>query len=113
MQPHWNIIAPLLAGYVADLFVGDPRHWPHPIRLYGYLIQKGTNLLNKGQHRFWKGLLLTLVLSTATYAFFAIAQASLYRWWPPAWYLFTSIFVWFALANKSLLQEGATVFDTL
>jgi len=113
MHPHWNIIVPLLAGYAADLLLGDPRHWPHPIRAYGYLVQKGTNLLNKGRRRVWKGLLLTIVCCAIVYAFFALAQSALFRCWPPGYYLFSSVFVFFALANKSLLQEGQKVFDTL
>jgi adenosylcobinamide-phosphate synthase len=113
MHPHWNIIAPLLAGYAADLLLGDPPHWPHPIRAYGYLVQKGTDLLNKGRHRFWKGLLLTIVCCTIVYVFFAQAQSALFRYWPPGYYIFSSLFVFFALANRSLLREGQGVFDTL
>jgi adenosylcobinamide-phosphate synthase len=113
MQPHWNIIAPLLAGYAADLLLGDPRHWPHPIKAYGYLIQNGTRLLNKGKGRFWKGTLLTMTCCVAVFGFFAFAQSVLMKIWPPGYYLFSSLFVFFALANKSLLQEGEEVFDTL
>jgi adenosylcobinamide-phosphate synthase len=107
------MIIPLLAGYTADLLLGDPRHWPHPVRTYGYIVVTGTRLLNKGRGRFWKGLLLTVTACTAIYIFFALTQCALYRWSPPGYYIFSSLFVFFALANRSLLQEGQAVFDTL
>jgi len=107
------MIAPLLAGYVADLLLGDPRSWPHPIKAYGVAIHQGTRLLNKGRGRFWKGMLLTIVCCSFVYAFFGSVQWALHRWWLPGYYIFSSIFVFFALANKSLLQEGQAVFTTL
>lgn len=113
MHPHWTIIAPLLIGYLADLLMGDPRNWPHPVKAFGYGIATGARLLNKGNHRFWKGLLLTLLLCSAVTLFFMVAQQALLRWWLPGYYLFSSVFVFFGLANKSLLQEGQQVFDTL
>jgi len=113
MYQHWHMIIPLLVGYLADLVLGDPRSWPHPVRVFGYMIQKGTALLNKGRGRFWKGLLLTVTVCAGTYFFFSLAQSALYRIWRPGYYIFTSLFVYFALANRSLLREGQAVFDAL
>ncbi|HEY4334734.1 MAG TPA: cobalamin biosynthesis protein, partial [Puia sp.] len=113
MQPNWNMIIPLLAGYAADLLLGDPRSWPHPIKAFGFAIGKGTRLLNKGRGRFWKGMLLTLACCSLVWLLFASAKWALHRWWLPAYYVFSGIFVFFGLANKSLLQEGQEVFDTL
>jgi adenosylcobinamide-phosphate synthase len=113
MQPNWNMIIPLLAGYAADLLLGDPRSWPHPIKAYGFAIRQGARLLNKGRGRFWKGMLLTIVCCSVVYILFGSAQWALRRWWLPGYYIFSTIFVFFALANKSLLQEGQAVFATL
>jgi len=113
----------LLIGYGADLLLGDPRNWPHPVRWYGTAIAQGTRWLNRGRFRVWKGAGLTLLLCSAVFLFFYAIQ----RWlapasgpgftnsWPgiSAYILFSSLFVFFALANKSLLQEGREVFDTL
>jgi adenosylcobinamide-phosphate synthase len=113
MQPHWNIILPLLAGYAADLLLGDPPNWWHPVKVYGSLIAAGTRFLNTGNGRFWKGLLLSFLLCAGAYLVFALVQHWLWQWWQPGYYIVSSIFVFFALANKSLLQEGQGVFDTL
>lgn len=112
MEPVLKFVLPLLLGYAADLLLGDPRSWPHPVKGYGTLIQRGNQWLNKGSARFWKGALLTMILCTAVYCFFYFVQQGLEQW-PLAWYAFSSVFVFFALANKSLLQEGKAVFDTL
>ena len=112
MESVLKFVLPLLLGYIADLLLGDPRSWPHPVKGYGKLIQQGVALLNRGTARFWKGMFLTLVLCAAVFVFFYFAQKGLSQW-PVAWYAFSSVFVFFALANKSLLQEGKAVFDAL
>lgn len=112
MEPVLKFVLPLLLGYVADLLLGDPRNWPHPVKMYGKLIQLGTQRLNRGAARSWKGTFLTLILCIAVFGGFYYIQKGLLQW-PVAWYIFTTVFVFFGLANKSLLQEGKAVFDTL
>lgn len=112
MEPALKFVLPLLLGYIADLLLGDPRSWPHPVKLFGRLIHYGTRRLNKGAGRFIKGAILSVVLCGAVYGFFYGLQLWLWRW-PWAYYAFSTIFVFFALANKSLLQEGQAVFDVL
>jgi adenosylcobinamide-phosphate synthase len=112
MEPVLKFVLPLLLGYAADLLLGDPRGWPHPVKMYGKLIQLGTQWLNRGAARCWKGTFLTLLLCIAVFGGFYYIQKGLSQW-PVAWYIFTTVFVFFGLANKSLLQEGKAVFDTL
>jgi len=106
-------IAPLLIGYLADLRLGDPRHWPHPVRCFGYLIGRGAAFLNKGRARFWKGALMTLLLCGSVFFLFYAMRHFLAPLSTPGYILFAGIFVFYSLANKSLLQEGRKVFDTL
>jgi adenosylcobinamide-phosphate synthase len=95
----------LVAGYLLDLLLGDPRWLPHPIRLFGNIIAKGENRLNKGNHRLLKGALLSISLCVLTFTFFSILQHYLY------W--LNILFVFYGLANRSLLQEGKAVFNAL
>jgi len=106
-------IVPLLAGYFLDLLLGDPRWLPHPVRLFGHAIGWGDRLLNKGGFRFWKGALLTLVLCLAVFGFFYAASFFLLEAGPQLYVAFAGVFVFYGLANKSLLQEGKAVFDAL
>jgi adenosylcobinamide-phosphate synthase len=95
----------LITGYVLDLLLGDPRWLPHPIRLFGTVIDKGERWLNKGSYRFVKGMLFSLFLCGVVYAVFFFLQQYL-----P---LLNGLFVFYGLANSSLLQEGREVFREL
>ncbi len=106
------IIVPLIIGYVLDLILGDPRWLPHPIRLFGNSIAIGEKKMNTGSFIFIKGMLLTLLLVSIVLLFFYAAQ-KLLQPFPIGYYIFTPIFVFFALANKSLIDEGKAVFEAL
>lgn len=107
------IILPLLIGYLLDLLLGDPEWLPHPIRLFGNLIYKGEKILNKGNSRFWNGALLTIVLCTAVFLFFHYALQWSHSLHPVLFLVISTIFVFFGLANKTLIDEGRKVFHAL
>ncbi|WP_103071734.1 adenosylcobinamide-phosphate synthase CbiB [Aquimarina sediminis] len=109
---YTTVIIPLLIGYILDLIFGDPRWLPHPIRLYGNAIQYGEEQLNVPPFAFQKGRILTIILLVITILFFYIAT-TLFAPYTVLYYTFTSIFVFYALANKSLISEGKAVFEAL
>lgn len=45
-------------GLVLDRLIGDPPHWPHPVRWIGKYIYKAVELLNKEPHAYRNGFLL-------------------------------------------------------
>ncbi|NQY06253.1 MAG: cobalamin biosynthesis protein CobD [Flavobacteriaceae bacterium] len=105
-------ILPLPIAYVLDLIFGDPRNLPHPIRLFGNLISSGETVLNKNRNRFFKGFMLTIILSVGVFIFFYLAIYFL-KPYPTLYILFNSVFLCYAIANKSLIQEGKAVFAEL
>jgi adenosylcobinamide-phosphate synthase len=107
------LIVPLLLGYFLDLLLGDPERLPHPIRLFGTTIYKGEQLLNKGSNRFWKGALLTGTLCVTAYLFFQLSSQWLLTLHPAAYLVFCTVFVYYGLANKTLIAEGKKVFHAL
>jgi len=107
------LIVPLLTGYLLDLLLGDPEKLPHPIRLFGAAIDKGEKLLNKGNNRFWKGSLLTVTLCAAAFFFFQYSSFLLLILNPVLYLIFSTVFVYYALANKTLIDEGKKVFQAL
>jgi len=113
MNEFLIISLPLIIGYVLDLILGDPYKLPHPIRLYGKLIQKGELLLNKGNTRFIKGILLTLLLVITIYTFFFYTEKLIWQFNEILGIAYSSIFIFYGLANKSLIQEGKKVFQEL
>lgn len=106
------LTAPLIAGYLIDLWLGDPDNWPHPVRVFGNAIARGEKTLNHGRFRFLKGALLSLGLVITTYAFFHYLNV-LCRPLPWLYLLMNSIFVYYGLANHALIAEGRKVFAVL
>lgn len=113
MEQIKYIIIPLLIGYVLDLIFGDPRKLPHPIVGFGNSISILTKWLNKGKNRFIKGEIMCLFLASSVFAIFYLCSYLILQINDYAYLIFTSVFVFYGLANKSLLQEGIEVFRHL
>ena len=96
-----------------DLCLGDPHSWPHPVKVFGNLISNGERLLNRGKLRFMKGMLLCLFLCIPTFILFYFGMSYLIEKYIYVYFLLASVFVFFGLANKSLITEGRAVFDQL
>ena len=113
METYIIIIIPLLAGYLLDLIFGDPAGLPHPIRFFGYAIAFAEKYLNQGRHIFLKGMVMVTALCAATFLIFYAAVHFLLIWSVPLYLIFGTIFVFYALANRSLITEGDKVFNVL
>lgn len=107
------IILPLIIGYILDLILGDPRNLPHPIIGFGNTIAYFEKSLNKGKYRLLKGCLMAFFLALIVYFLFFYLSRFLLEINEIGFIVFTSIFVFYGLANKSLLQEGIEVFNHL
>lgn len=113
METYIIIVVPLLAGYLLDLIYGDPEKLPHPVRFFGTLITLGEKKLNQGKYRFVKGMAMVLVLCSGTFLFFYGCIHFLLTYMVPVYFIFATVFVFYALANKGLITEGKKVFDAL
>lgn len=107
------VLIPLVAGYVLDLLLGDPRRLPHPVVLFGNLIGWIERKWNKGRCRFLKGGVVAVV-----YPLGVLAAGWGVAWCAQAvgvWYsvLVATVFVFYGLANRSLIQEGGEVIRAL
>ena len=49
-----KLALPFLAGYLLDLLLGDPPHWPHPVRLIGRAIAN-TGKPSSTSPGWWRG----------------------------------------------------------
>ncbi len=111
-----NLMIAILAGWIADLLLGDPAWLPHPVVGFGKLIAAGEKRWNKGDHRRRKGMwlticlvisvfLLTLAIQTGLWAFskFLLIGHLLY-------FIFNGIMVFFCLAGTTLIREVREVF---
>jgi adenosylcobinamide-phosphate synthase len=113
MEKPLLITLPLITGYLLDLLLGDPENMPHPVRVYGNLIAKGEKWLNQKSYRFLKGMLLSIGLCVLVYFFFEAAGEILLSLHPYLYLTYSSLFVFYGLANKGLIKEGKKVFHQL
>ena len=104
---------PLVFGYLLDVWLGDPENWPHPIRFFGLIIATAEKRLNRNGHQFLKGMVLTLGLCVGVFLFFFALDTLLLAIHPWLLVLSSSIWVWYGLANKTLITEGRDVFRVL
>ena len=108
MIEFYHLAIPLLAGFILDSLLGDPLWLPHPIRLFGKIISFLENKLNRNNSTGLKGCCMALVLITATYfAFYGILEFS--RPFKYIYYPLASVFVFYGLANRSLITEALKV----
>ncbi len=113
MEQCWLIIIPLVAGYLLDLWLGDPRKLPHPIVGFGEMIFWIERLWNHGKGRWLKGCSVAVLYPALVLLIgWGISHVA-FRVGDWLYCLMSSIFVFYGLANKSLIQEGAEVIRVL
>ena len=113
---RWLI--PLLAGFLLDLCIGDPRWLYHPIRLVGALIalcERGIRRLlprTKSGELLGGGLLVLLVASIST----GVPAVLLHGAWklhPVLGGMLETFWCFQLLATRSLRDESKKVYDRL
>lgn len=104
----------VLIAFALDSIFGDPRKLPHLIVGFGKLIAVGEKGWNKGEHRFEKGMLLTLtlVLGIGLVGFALMFAIGLYLR-SEVIIIVGSILLFYCLANRTLIKEGMAVFKAL
>ncbi len=112
MISHPEIHIPLIAGFILDALFGDPHFLPHPIRLFGNVISFGEKRLNKGKRQKLKGAILALSLILVVFFLFYLLLKFLERN-EIVWLVVSSVFVFYGLANRSLIQEALKVITVL
>jgi adenosylcobinamide-phosphate synthase len=95
----------VLAGYAADLLVGDP-HWGHPVAGFGWTAGALERRLWRPRRR--AGALHAAVLVCGPGAAAGAAEAAL-RGRPRARAALGGSMLWAALGGRSLAREGATL----
>lgn len=112
MHQFYNFTIPLLVGFCLDLLIGDPYKLPHPIRLFGNAIARFEKHMNKGSHKKMKGVIAVLVLLLCTGGFFMLVFYGA-KYYQPVYFVLSSIFVFYGLANRSLINEVLNVEKAL
>ncbi|NCE72123.1 adenosylcobinamide-phosphate synthase CbiB [Odoribacter sp. Z80] len=107
------VLFPLVAGYVLDLLLGDPRRLPHPVVGFGYMIAWVEKHWNCGVGRQLKGAVIALLYPAIVFvAAWTIGCGAMFvgMW---CYIAVAAVFVFYGLASRSLIQEGGEVIKTL
>lgn len=114
MEYLYLTILPLLAGYILDLLFGDPRKLPHPVVGFGHMIAWIERQWNNGKRRGLKGCIVALLYPSLVLAAGWALSAGLLQAGGVWLYMpVAAVFVFYGLANRSLIQEGEEVIRTL
>jgi adenosylcobinamide-phosphate synthase len=107
-----HLIAITIA-YFIDKLVGDPPHWPHPVRWIGWLISFFEKRLNHGKSKRLKGVaMLLFVLLIVCLFVFLLVEIS-YHIHPIAGIIVESIFIAATISQKSLKEASLDVYGPL
>lgn len=107
-----NHLLALTLALVIDRIVGDPPHWPHPVRWMGNLITFLEKRLNKGQRK-RNGVLMLVIVVVISFltATGTVGLASVIH--PIVGVLAESMLIAMTLSQKSLKQAALAVHHPL
>lgn len=123
---------PLLAGWGADRWLGDPEGWPHPVVWFGRCIAWCEHRFNHGRFRLWKGALMAIGLVMMVYwgtvlLFFCVPHLVLLFWKFTSLHpycdgyrvgvlanaLLAAVLIFYCLAGTTLVREVQQVFEAV
>lgn len=113
-----TIIFVTFCGFILDLLLGDPYHFPHPVRAIGYLITKGEDFIRKLLGKTKKqqrlgGVLLVLLVVCVTVGCVLLILKVAYSIHYVVGLMVEVVLCYQALATKSLKDESMKVYDAL
>ncbi|PFP25796.1 adenosylcobinamide-phosphate synthase [Bacillus sp. AFS073361] len=106
-------LAAITIAYIIDMFIGDPPHWPHPVKWIGTMISFLEKRLNKGKFKKWKGVGMLLFILLFVYSLVFVVILASYRVQPFVGILIESIIISTTIAQKSLKGAALEVYRPL
>jgi adenosylcobinamide-phosphate synthase len=100
-------------AYFIDRLVGDPPHWPHPVRWIGSLISFLEKHLNHGKNKRLKGVAMLLFVLLLVLFFVTLLVVISYRIHPIFGIAIESIIIATTIAQKSLKEAALDVYAPL
>lgn len=98
---------------ILDNIIGDPKDWPHPVRLMGKVIAFLDSKWNQGRYRKAKGLcmLMVILLLTFIFSYSLVLLAYHIHWWIGV--LLEAVLIFTTIAQKSLRDAALEVYEPL
>ncbi|MEH6995851.1 adenosylcobinamide-phosphate synthase CbiB [Neobacillus drentensis] len=108
----YHLIAITIA-YFIDKLVGDPPHWPHPVRWIGSLISFFEKVLNHGKNKRLKGVFMLLFVLLIVFSIVILLVIISYQIHPIAGIVVESVIIATTTAQKSLKEASLDVYGPL
>jgi adenosylcobinamide-phosphate synthase len=108
----------IVAGFIIDLLLGDPRWMPHPVVIIGKfitLLEKFFRKIMPKSHRgeFIGGLFMTILIVGGTFAFTFILCELAYRYNKWVFLALQTLWCWQCVAVRDLKAESMAVYRRL
>jgi len=105
----------MLAGFMLDMCLGDPYHFPHIVRWMGNLIALLERFLRRvfPQRERLGGVLLVVIMAVVCTGIPLAVLVPCYRLFPPLGFVIESLLCYQLLAAKQLKIESMKVYDAL
>lgn len=106
-------LAAITIAYFIDKVIGDPPHWPHPVRWIGTLISFFEKRLNHGQNKRLKGVAMLLFVLLLVFTIVLLLIVVSYQIHPIVGIAVESIIIATTIAQKSLKEAALDVHAPL
>lgn len=100
-------------AYLLDLWIGDPPHWPHPVKWMGKAISRLDHRLNKGGFLKGKGIVMVSILVVAAFILTSCLIWASYSMHTILGVLVEAIVITTTISQKSLRLAALEVLQPL
>lgn len=108
-----NHLAAVTLAFFLDLVIGDPPRWPHPVKWMGSVIAFLDKRLNRGRYIRLKGILMLITVLFIVVSVTAFSVYVGYQLHPAAGIIWEGVLISTAVAQKSLKEAAAAVYEPL
>lgn len=108
----YHLLSVTLA-YILDMIIGDPPHWPHPVRWIGNFISFFEKRWNNGKAKRWKGVAMLLIVLLAVCFVVCLIVLIGYKIHPVAGILLEGLIISTTIAQKNLKEAALEVYRPL
>lgn len=108
-----NHLVALSLAYLLDLLIGDPPHWPHPVKWIGNGISFLEKRFNHGRCRKLKGVLMLSIILGAVLFVTSVVVWSFRVIHPILAIAFEGIIIFTTIAHRNLKEAALEVYQPL
>ncbi|MCM3006429.1 adenosylcobinamide-phosphate synthase CbiB [Priestia koreensis] len=108
----YHLVA-ITGALVLDMIIGDPEHWPHPVRWFGNWIAFLEKRLNRGNGRRRKGFVVVLSMTIWTIVIGGVVVYTAYHVHPYIGIAVEALLIAPTIATKSLADAAIKVLRPL